>query len=122
MPVVTSKLAQADEVIEFVSSTSDLGQEIGRTYTQIALKEVERPKHLPGEIVQLMRVEGYSSFTMHKHTQLWKMLDAKNPGKGFGVMVAGTWYWYDRWVDTVRRHCAENPDICGDPDGDERPY
>ena len=119
VPVATSKRAQADEVVEFVSATSDLAQRIDRAYRQTVLKEVERPKHLPKEIVQLMRVEGYPSFTMHNHTQLWKDLDAKNPGKGFGVMVAKTWYWYDRWVDRVRQHCADNRDRYGESDGDE---
>ena len=57
-----------------------------------------------------MRQEGYVRFNMHHHTQLWKKMDAKNPGKGYGVEVAKTWYWYDRWVDEVRKHCAENSD------------
>ena len=41
-------------------------------------------------------------------TQLWKRVNAKNPGKGFGVMVANHWYWYERWVDVVRKHCKDN--------------
>ena len=113
VPILTSKRAQADEVVEFIPPTSDLGLEIDHTYRQIALKEVERPKHLPGEIVELMGANGYSWFKMHHHTRLWKQLDAKNPGKGFGVMVVRTWYWYDRWVDTVREHCATNQGIYG---------
>ena len=72
------------------------------------LKEVERPKHLPGEIVSLMQDEGYPKFTMHQHTQLWKELDARNPGKGYGALVSKTWYWYDRWVERVREHCSSN--------------
>jgi len=47
-------------------------------------------------------------FHMHSHAELWKNSDAKNPGKGFGVEVAGTWYWYQLWVDLVKRHCSEN--------------
>jgi hypothetical protein len=50
----------------------------------------------------------YSKFGMHRHTELWKALDAKNPGKGFGVWVRGAWYWYGRWVEVVRQHCVEN--------------
>jgi hypothetical protein len=35
-------------------------------------------------------------------------MDAKNPAKGFGAIVAaGDWYWYDRWVGVVRQHCAD---------------
>lgn len=108
IPIVTNKEAQADEVIEFVRADSELGKAIKREYHQIMLKEVERPKKLPGEIVSLMREEGYTGFNMHHHTLLWKKLDAKNPGKGYGVLVAGTWYWYERWLDEVRKHCASN--------------
>lgn len=56
----------------------------------------------------MMQDEGYPRFTMHRHTQLWKKMDAKNPGKGYGVLVGYTWYWYDRWVDEVRKHCEDN--------------
>ena len=108
VPIVTSNKAQADEIVEFVPLSSSLGKEINNKYKQIVLKEVERPKHLPGEVVSIMKEEDYVHFSMHWHTQLWKDLDARNPGKGYGVMVANTWYWYDRWIDEVRSHCAEN--------------
>ena len=36
--------------------------------------------------------------------------DARNLGKGYGVLVASTWYWYDRWVDKVREHCSASRD------------
>ena len=110
-PLVTSKKAQADKVIEFVPAGSELGESINASYQQVFLKEVERLKHLPGEIVELMREEGYAGFNMRHHTLLWKKLDTKNPGKGYGVEVAKTWYWYDRWVDEVKKHCAANADM-----------
>ena len=113
VPLVTSKKAQADEVIEFVSLSSDLGKAINEKYQQVMLKEVERPKHLPSEIVTLMGDEGYSGFNMHHHTRLWKKMDGRNPGKGFGVRVAKTWYWYDRWVAEVRKHCVANVEMYG---------
>ena len=106
-PLVARSKAQADEVVEFVPVDSELGQEINRVF----LKEVERPKHLPSEIVEQMREEGYPKFKMHQHIQLWKDLDAKNPGKGFGVQVTHTWFWYDLWVDKVREHCAANAEL-----------
>ncbi len=74
------------------------------------LKEVERPKRLPSEIVKLMHEDGYSRFNVYHHTQLWKELKSKNSGKGYGVKIATAWYWYDRWVDIVRQHCQENAD------------
>ena len=110
-PLVTSKKAQADAVIEFVSADSDLGVEINEKYQQVVLKEVERPKYLPGRVVALMQEEGFVRFTMHNHTQLWKILNGKNPGKGYGVAIANTWYWYERWVDIVRRHCTEHGNL-----------
>lgn len=107
-PMVTSKKAQADRVIKFVPADSDLGMSINDEYERVFLKEVERPKHRPGQIVNLMHEEGYTRFNMHHHTELWKTLDARNPGKGYGVWVANTWYWYDRWIDEVRQHCLDN--------------
>ena len=110
-PMVTSKKAQSDEVIKFVPFDSDLGKEINSKYQQVLLKEVERPKHLPGEIVKLMQEAGYTRFTMYYHTRLWKKIDAKKTGKGYGVEVAGYWYWYDRWLEEVRKHCLENEEL-----------
>lgn len=111
VPVITSKEDQANEVIEFVPVDSDLGKEINNKYRQVVLKEVERPKHLPSKIVELMCEEGYTRFNMHHHTKLWQKKDGKNLGKGYGTQIAGTWYWYDRWIDKVRKHCADNRDL-----------
>ena len=44
---------------------------------------------------------------MNHHANLWKSRDAKGAGKGFGVLLAKTWYWYDTWIDEVRKHCKE---------------
>ena len=107
-PVVTSKSAQSDRVIEFVPFNSDMGREINDKYEQVMLREVERPKHKPGAIVNMMNKEGYPLFNMYRHTQLWKKMDGRNSGKGYGVEIAGNWYWYDRWVNEVRKHCEEN--------------
>jgi hypothetical protein len=105
VPKLVGKPGQADEVIEFLKPDSDIAQSINRDY--IAFKEVERPKYLPGQIVRLMNEEGHRWFTMHSHTELWKSLDAKDAAKGYGVDVAGAWYWYSRWVEVVRAYCEE---------------
>lgn len=110
VPVVTSKKAQADTVIEFVPPKSDLGFAINEKYQQVILKEVERPKLLPSKVVELMHKEGFVRFNLHHHTRLWKHLDGKNPGKGYGVLIANTWYWYEGWVNEVRKHCSQNKD------------
>ena len=101
-----NRKGQADEVIEFVRADSTLAADVNKSYTVI--KETERPKHLPTAIVKLMVQEGYDRFTIHSHTTLWQTEDAKAPGKGFGVLVEKTWYWYDTWLEVVRRHCEDN--------------
>ena len=97
---------QADQVIEFVKADSDLAKGVNAQYTVI--KETERKKYLPGEIVKILQGEGFSRFSMHAHTMLWKGLDAKTPGKRLGTEVAKTWYWYEPWLTEARAHCMEN--------------
>ena len=55
-----------------------------------------------------MQEDGFIKFKQHQHTQLWKLKDAKNISKGFGVLVANTWYWYDTWLNEVKEHCKGN--------------
>lgn len=110
-PLITNKIAQSDTVIEFVRLDSNLGIEINEKYEQIYLKEVEKPKHLPGDIVRIMNEEGFGQFNMHHHTMYWKETDGKNPDKGFGVQIVRTWYWYDRWLNKVREHCEQNREL-----------
>ena len=106
---LTNNIAQADRAFEFIGSDTDLAKEIDRQYW--VQKEVERPKYLPGHVVQLIKQEGHSNFGMYHHTLLWKKMGAKQPSRGYGVQVANTWYWYERWVDEVRKHCIANVGI-----------
>jgi hypothetical protein len=97
----------ADRVIEFVRSDSPLADTVNKEYAVI--KEIEKRKHLPKQIVDLMKEDGYPNFSIYHHTQLWKSLDAKNPAKGYGTLVAGkVWHWYERWISIVREHCFNN--------------
>jgi hypothetical protein len=100
-----NRKGQADQVIEFVRSDSDLAKSVNAEY--VALKEVEKPKLLPGQIVKLMQEDGFSKFNMHHHYELWQSQDAKNPSKGYGCQVAKTWYWYEPWVAIVKQHCLD---------------
>jgi Protein of unknown function (DUF3644) len=111
VPRLVGRAGQADEVIEFLRADSEIAQTVNRDY--VAFKEVERPKFLPKTVVEAMHAEGYPRFKMHHHTELWKSLDARREGKGFGVSVAGAWYWYQPWLDLVRKYCAENADRFG---------
>ena len=108
--IFTKKLVnhpgQADRVIEFLDPDSELAEQMNKQY--VVLKETEHPKYLPGDIVRLMEEQGYNKFRMYDHTQLWKSREAKNPGKGYGVQIGKTWYWYEVWVREVRKHCKEN--------------
>ena len=109
VPKLANHSGKADRAIEFIGPDSEFAKEVDKQYW--VQKEVERPKYLPKQIVLKMKEEGYPGFGMYQHTLLWKRLDAKIPGKGYGVQVANNWYWYDRWVDKVRRHCSDNVDI-----------
>ena len=103
---LTNKKAQADRAFEFIGSDTELAKSIDKQYW--VQKEVERPKYLPSEFWKLMQAEGYPGFKQHQHTQLWKSLDAKKEGKGYRVHIAHTWYWYERWLVEVRKHCVTN--------------
>lgn len=97
----------ADLAVEIVPPGSEVEQKFN-----IALKEVEKKKYLPGEIVHQMNAEGWDLFNMHSHTKLWKNLDAKNHNKGYGAVAVGqTWCWYDNWMNRVREECTQNPHL-----------
>ena len=72
------------------------------------IKETERPKLRPKTIVDTMKKEGFPKFTMHHHTLIWQDQDAKNPTKGLGTNVEGSWFWYEPWLEQVREHCKAN--------------
>lgn len=105
VPKVVGNKGRADQVIEFVKEGSEQASAINR----ILLKETERKKFKPKQIVTLMRDSGFPRFNAHSHTLLWQKLNAKDPAKQFGVTLSdGQWYWYENWVDRVRLHCEEN--------------
>ena len=104
-----NRKGQADRVIEFVSPDSPLAKSLNTKYAVI--KEQERAKYLPKQIVELMEEEGFPRFKIHNHTDLWRAEDARNPGKGYGAWVVGKWYWYERWIHVVRKHCQENREL-----------
>lgn len=112
IPKTANRKGQADRVIEFVKSDSPLAEAVNKEYAVI--KETEKKKYLPKQVVDLIRAEGYSSFSMHHHTQLWKSLNAQSASNAYGVMVAGKmWHWYENWVDEVRKHCKANKERYG---------
>lgn len=101
-----NRKGQADSVIEFVNPNSELAKNININY--VAIKDREKNKWLPKQIVTEMKKD-YPKFSMPAHTRLWQSKNAKSPGQNFGTLVANrAWYWYDTWVDEVRKHCEEN--------------
>lgn len=100
---------QADRVIEFVDPSSEVAKAIDKEFW--VKKEVERPKYRPKEVVAAVKKAGFHQFSMFPHhVNMWKAEDAKNPGKGFGTMVSGTWFWYESWV----KRCIELCEASGE--------
>ncbi|HPJ13188.1 MAG TPA: DUF3644 domain-containing protein [Caldisericia bacterium] len=109
IPKTANRKGQADRTIEFIKSDSPLADSVNKKYAVI--KEMEKDKFLPKQVVEIMKNKGYVNFSIHFHTELWKSLDAKNPSKGYGVLVANkTWYWHERWLDVVLDHCQKYKD------------
>lgn len=103
IPKLANNKGQADQVIEFIKADSELAQQINAKYAVI--KETERDKFLPAQIVKLMQEEGFPEFNLHAHTQFWQASDAKNSKHAYGTQVVKQWYWYKKWLDVVRNHC-----------------
>lgn len=106
VPKTANHPNQADQVITFVKADSEIARTANAAYAVI--RETERPKWLPSQIVAKIKAEGFPGFGMSRHTDLWRSRDAKNTSMGYGVQIAKTWYWYDTWVAEIRKHCNEN--------------
>ena len=111
VPKSVNRKGQADRVIEFIKADSPEAEALNEEY--VLIKEKEKPKLLPSRIVKMMQKEGYTNFNQHHHTKLWQKMKAKEKGKGFGVQIATTWYWYESWLDEVRKYCKENSALFG---------
>lgn len=105
LPINAKRSCQADQVIEFIKSDSPLAKGLEKKYAVI--KETEKAKFLPGQIVKMMHKKGYVDFTITRHTELWKSRCAKDPKYQYGVYIAEKWYWYDSWVKEVEKYCWE---------------
>lgn len=94
---------QADKVVNFIPADSPLAKDLDAEYTLI--KQTEKEKYRPSDVVAKMKELGYAEFSMYDHTNLWKSKNAKRPETGFGVSVRGQWYWYESWVNEVKKWC-----------------
>jgi hypothetical protein len=102
-----NRAPSADLAVELVQPGSDIAEKFN-----LVLKEVEKRKYLPKEIVSIVRAEGWDRFTMDSHTRLWKRLNARDPAKGYGAIAVGhQWCWYETWLTRVREECQQHPDL-----------
>jgi hypothetical protein len=103
---LVNRPGQADKVVEFIDPTSELAKTIDKEYW--VKKEVERPKFRAKDVVGEVRKAGFTKFRVSpEHVDLWRAEDAKNPGRGYGVDIAGSWFWYQNWVDRCIEHCKQ---------------
>jgi hypothetical protein len=100
----TGSKTAADRVIEFFPPGSDVAIEANKVF----LKETEKKKYRPSTIVKQMKAEGFTRFGMQHHTGLWRDRDAKDPRYSFGTEVEGNWFWYESWMNEVRKHCEDH--------------
>jgi hypothetical protein len=101
---LVNRPGQADKVIEFIDPNSDLAKQIDKEYW--VKKEVERPKFRAKDVVREVQEAGFKKFRVNpEHVDFWKTEDAKNPTKGYGTEVQGTWYWYQPWIDRCLELC-----------------
>lgn len=105
VPKTANRKGQADKVIEFIKPNSELAKETNIQYALI--KETEKQKFLPSQIVNKVKDSGFPAFNMTRHTELWQSLKAKDPKFNFGCQVANTWYWYENWLNKVLEHCRQ---------------
>lgn len=106
---LVNRPGQADKVVEFIDPKSELAKAIDKEYW--VKKEVEKKKYRPTDIVAAVQEAGYTKFRINpEHVDMWKAENAKQPGKGYGVEVAGCWYWYESWLNK----CVELCGLAGD--------
>lgn len=99
LKMTANRRGQADRVIEFIPPESELAQSISKEYWVI--KEKEKDKYRPKDVITFVREQGFPSFGMGHHIRLWQAQEAKDEAKGYGVWICGQWYWYQKWVDFV---------------------
>lgn len=106
IPMAINNKGKADSVIEFVRATDEQAEDIKYT---IMIKETEKKKYLPKQIVNIVQEKGYSKFSIQTHTDLWKNNGNSLKISKYGCRVAGKqWYWYESWIKYVEEWCEKN--------------
>jgi len=81
VPKLSGKATKADLAVEFVKPGSPEAASVER----VLLKETERNKFRPTEIVTKANAAGYPNFKIYDHTQLVDQLDARNLASDDGL-------------------------------------
>ena len=106
IPVSVNHRGQADSVVEFIKATPEMEEQVKNL---VMIKESEKKKYLPTQIVKIMQAEGYVNFTIKTHTDLWQNNGNSLKNSMYGNLVAGKqWFWYESWVNYVREYCKAN--------------
>ncbi len=109
---LANRKGQADKVVQFVDPNSEAAINVEKEYW--VKKEVERRKFRPKGVVAAVRAAGFTKFKVRpEHVRMWQAEDAKNPSKGYGVDVEGSWYWYQSWIDRCLALCAAETEKYG---------
>ena len=109
VPISVNHKGQADRVIQYFPVDSPEARKLNVEY--MLIKDREKPKYLPSEIWKRMQTKGFSGFKQYQHTKLCQSMNAKEKSKGYGIKVANTWYWYEKWIEVVEKYCTENKDL-----------
>lgn len=104
---IANRKGQADRVIEFLPGDSPLAEKLNKEY--VVIKDREKPKYLPKDIIKMMKDEGFSKINQHHFMMVWKGKIEKKANSPYGCFVAGSaWYWYENFIPIVRKYCEDN--------------
>jgi len=79
----------------------------------VLVRTVRPEKFSEKQIVQKMKGLGFQEFNAYKHQQFWKKRwnnkkERDIKATDFGELSpAQAWYWYENWIDEVKRYCEE---------------
>ncbi len=106
VPKVANSKGQADKVVTFIKEGSEEAEKINADH--VLIKEREKKKLLPNEIVEMMKTKGYASFNMYHFVKCWHSKNAKRDNT-YGTLVANkNWYWYENFIPIVEQYCIDN--------------
>ena len=91
IPRTINNRNKADQIAYYSGSGTEI---------EMAIREVERTKYRPSDIVRLAISNGFRA-NMRDFVKHWQSIDpARNEGAGHGVWISGQWYWYQSMADS----------------------